>query len=300
MVLAVSGAQSRAIRIKFHDGRNVYVRWRLRQLAKAYLKHYQATYAIIYLTPGFSMAVAEACNELGINYSAVVLRDRRLMDLYGIEGERLQELEGKAITVHEHETYQEVNDFLMENTTQVFSLYDKDNAPSATADLINKAYEKGKDIINLWDTWERRKESSFPFSNLQKVTITYGGEDYPSVENYFQAMKTTDTFLRHRFTLLTPVEALQYGKTIEVRPDWDDIQVQVMEHGLKLKFKDRKYMRMLLASGSDELIYWNSWHDSLFGVCYCRECQGIGENRLGKMLMGIRDSFEEGGEDVFT
>ena len=46
---------------------------------------------------------------------------------------------------------------------------------------------------------------------------------------------------------------------------------------------------MLLATGGEELIEGNWWHDNFFGVCTCGPCDGKGKNNLGKILMRVRE-----------
>ena len=44
----------------------------------------------------------------------------------------------------------------------------------------------------------------------------------------------------------------------------------------------------LLATGDDELVEFNTWNDKYWGVC-----RGEGENKLGKVLMRIRQEFKD-------
>jgi predicted NAD-dependent protein-ADP-ribosyltransferase YbiA (DUF1768 family) len=46
---------------------------------------------------------------------------------------------------------------------------------------------------------------------------------------------------------------------------------------------------MLLATGDEELIEGNTWHDNTWGNCVCQKCQDIpGRNMLGMLLMELR------------
>ena len=47
----------------------------------------------------------------------------------------------------------------------------------------------------------------------------------------------------------------------------------------------------LLATGEEELIEGNYWHDTCWGVCNCAKCGDKGENRLGKLLMEVRTLY---------
>jgi len=71
---------------------------------------------------------------------------------------------------------------------------------------------------------------------------------------------------------------------IDCRYDWDEVRVDIMHSILISKFSDIHLMDKLVATGNAELIEKNSWGDVFWGVC-----KGVGENRLGKLLMGLRN-----------
>jgi len=107
---------------------------------------------------------------------------------------------------------------------------------------------------------------------------------YPTVEHYYQAMKTLDLKQREAIRLaLTAGDAKRLGGECELRPDWDDVKLQIMEEALRQKFKRNPLHDQLMATGRQELIEGNTWGDKFWGV------DGTGENHLGKLLMQIRD-----------
>ena len=61
-----------------------------------------------------------------------------------------------------------------------------------------------------------------------------------------------------------------------------------MLQGLRLKFAIPELAEKLLATGEAELIEGNSWGDTTWGVY-----KDIGENRLGKLLMQVRQELKE-------
>lgn len=70
-----------------------------------------------------------------------------------------------------------------------------------------------------------------------------------------------------------------------MRPDWDDVKVDVMEEIVYAKFtQNENLMHMLVLTEDMPLIEGNSWGDTFWGVC-----DGVGENNLGKILMRVRD-----------
>jgi ribA/ribD-fused uncharacterized protein len=106
-------------------------------------------------------------------------------------------------------------------------------------------------------------------------------------EHWFQAMKTTD--FREQLLVLgqpTPGKAKRVGRKVSLRPDWDDIKVDVMSHCVVQKFMQHPELAALLeATGDAELIEGNIWNDTFWGVC-----RGKGENNLGKILMEVRSA----------
>jgi ribA/ribD-fused uncharacterized protein len=122
-------------------------------------------------------------------------------------------------------------------------------------------------------------------SNFWPAIVHLDGVDYPTVEHAYVAAKTLDTIKRaevHRAA--TPGEAKRIGRKLQLRPDWDDVKVQVMADLLRQKFAHPALRDMLLATGNAELIEGNTWGDRFWGQCPV----GVGENHLGRLLMELR------------
>jgi ribA/ribD-fused uncharacterized protein len=114
-------------------------------------------------------------------------------------------------------------------------------------------------------------------------------ESCPTTEHAFQALKTNNP--ASRFTIIqasTPGAAKRLGKQVELRPDWEEKKVMFMENLLRQKFSIPKLASMLLATGDENLIEENEWHDQFWGSCTCAQCGNKGANMLGKLLMKIR------------
>ena len=130
-------------------------------------------------------------------------------------------------------------------------------------------------------------------SNFYNSMICHEYIFYPTVEHYFQAMKSTDLKIRKWIAdAPTPGEAKRRGRAIQLRPDWEEVKEQVMLDGLRLKFKIPALREMLLETRSSELIEGNYWHDNTWGNCSCDKCKDIeGKNMLGKLLMKVRSEL---------
>ncbi len=129
-------------------------------------------------------------------------------------------------------------------------------------------------------------------SNFHLVNIHYQGIDYPSTEHAYQAAKTLELedkiYISH--SVKTPGEAKKIGMTLDLREDWDEIKLKVMEDITRLKFKNPELRQKLLDTGDQELVEGNTWNDVFWGVC-----RGVGQNHLGKILMRIRSEIKESG-----
>lgn len=111
---------------------------------------------------------------------------------------------------------------------------------------------------------------------------------FPTMEHYFQANKADNqNDYLHIAYAPTPGEAKWLGRKIQLRPDWEKIKDNVMLTGLRKKFADPELRSLLLSTGDEELIEGNYWGDTYWGVC-----NGVGQNKLGKLLMQVREEIK--------
>ena len=131
-------------------------------------------------------------------------------------------------------------------------------------------------------------DGEFAFlSNFYPCTVRDGKLTFPSTAHYFQAMKTLDMVERiYNSRAATPGESKKMGRSVKLRPDWEEVKLSVMETALRQKFADPELAAMLTATGDEELVEGNWWNDTYWGVC-----RGVGENNLGKLLMKIRSEL---------
>ena len=134
---------------------------------------------------------------------------------------------------------------------------------------------------------------NFFLSNFYLCHILWDEFHYPSVENAYQAWKTPDVHLRKPFLKYSSGQAKREGKLLSLRPDWDRGRVALMKTLLRIKFADPVLREKLLATGDQELIEGNNWHDTFWGVCVCVGCADKdGLNMLGKLLMEVREEIK--------
>jgi len=130
----------------------------------------------------------------------------------------------------------------------------------------------------------------YGFTNFSDHAVIYEGKRYPTSEHLYQSMKfahkpriaehirTCSTLPRVAFN-----EAHKFQS--EVRPDWIQVNIQVMDFVLWHKFTQHHDLkRQLLSTGNANLIE-DSKVDSFWGI----GANGSGRNELGKALERLRD-----------
>ena len=137
-------------------------------------------------------------------------------------------------------------------------------------------------------------------SNFFPVKIVHQSITYPTVEHYYVALKIkNDQQLDGRYISLmdcreliakisTPAKVKQFGKTLKLRRDWEDVKLDVMLWGIREKFKNEDLRTLLLSTGDEKLVETNFWGDKFWGVY-----KGEGENNLGKIIMKVRDEIRQ-------
>ena len=139
-----------------------------------------------------------------------------------------------------------------------------------------------------------RKEYFF-LSNFYDAPAQYGSVIYPTSEHAFQAAKTLNPMQRIAIKRTsTPDQAKYKGRRVELRSDWEEMKDAIMEEIVRSKFSDSALAERLKATGDEELVEGNYWHDNYWGNCTCSKCAAIkGQNKLGKILMKIRSELNE-------
>ena len=124
-------------------------------------------------------------------------------------------------------------------------------------------------------------------SNMYTCDIEYGGFKYPCVENAFQAQKTVDEKEKLLFLYVSPYIACKIGKRIQIRSDWKDIRLKIMEDLIRMKFSNSELSKLLKNTDDRPLVYANLQGDNFWGVYNPEK----GQNNLGKILMKIRSEL---------
>lgn len=133
-----------------------------------------------------------------------------------------------------------------------------------------------------------RDEYDF-LSNFYNAPVTWEGLTYQNSEAAFQAAKVLTEEERRPFTTLPANKAKRLGRQVQLRPDWEEVKVSIMESIVRAKFSQNADLAVrLLATGDAELVEGNNWGDTCWGVDVRT---GKGQNHLGRILMKIRDEL---------
>lgn len=124
-------------------------------------------------------------------------------------------------------------------------------------------------------------------SNFYPSEIIFNGESFPTVEHAYQAAKCEDAKLYQRIRNAPDAAAAnRLGKKVKLRPYWDDVKFDIMLYLVTKKFEIPALHKKLVETGDEELCEGNWWGDIYWGVC-----KGVGDNHLGKILMGLRKGY---------
>jgi len=144
--------------------------------------------------------------------------------------------------------------------------------------------------------WSRNREFR-ELSNFHEVPMEIDGQQWRSVEHYYQAQKFAGSPMEEAIrNAPSPKTARDLGRTQSpfFVDDWDSQRLVVMEKALRAKFTQNQILRRFLLSTGDEELIHRSHHDTFWGVT----SQSKGENVLGRLLMKVRKSLRQAEDSV--
>jgi ribA/ribD-fused uncharacterized protein len=133
------------------------------------------------------------------------------------------------------------------------------------------------------------------FSNFSPHGIQLQATHWPTVEHYYQSQKFVGTADAALIPLIhaapTPAQAAALGRdrTYQVRPDWEQVKLQVMREAVLKKFLTHTDIAAILISTGNQLIVENSQTDYYWGWGE----EQTGQNHLGKILMSVRHQIRQ-------
>lgn len=130
-------------------------------------------------------------------------------------------------------------------------------------------------------------------SNMTLVDIKLKGIIYPSVEHAYMSEKSKEKTWKE-FCSNREISGKQvkvYSKTIDLRYDWLNVRLKVMEYCLREKFKQEPFKQLLLDTENQNIQEGNYWNDRFWGVDL-KQDPNTGENNLGRLIMKIREELK--------
>lgn len=132
-------------------------------------------------------------------------------------------------------------------------------------------------------------------SNFAEYPIVVDGVEWPTSEHYYQAAKfTEDPEWREAIRLKQrPYDAWRMGRSPDhaVRGDWEAVKDQVMLLAVRAKFFQHAGLGWQLVGTGDALLVEHAPGDRYWGD----GGDGSGLNRLGEILMQVREELREAG-----
>lgn len=126
-------------------------------------------------------------------------------------------------------------------------------------------------------------------SNFYPSRMIIDKTEYRNVESFYQSQKYEDRGLQEYVrSAIMPAVAKQRGRAFPVRPDWEQVKVEVMLKGLRAKFQQNPELRQMLLATGDAVLYEDSPTDLFWGK--------KGQDMLGKLLMRVRSEISRDAE----
>ncbi|MBQ6256022.1 MAG: DUF1768 domain-containing protein [Clostridia bacterium] len=207
------------------------------------------------------------------------------------------------------EKIKEIRPYLAEHWDRftVFDAPEEISAISSSAfrEKLHSSDESAKELVTqeVWEIMSKNgklpwnsitdfHEEQYRFlSNFYEAHVLYGGLVYGSNEAAFQAQKCVTEEEKVQFTEFGPGKSKGVGRRVQLRPDWEDVKTGIMEEIVRAKFTQHQELAArLLATGDKVLVEGNHWGDTCWGV---DTRTGQGENRLGKILMKVREELKK-------
>jgi ribA/ribD-fused uncharacterized protein len=160
--------------------------------------------------------------------------------------------------------------------------------------MINDSYEPENLKMDEIRFYRANEKPYGAFSNLYRRPVEFEGELFPTAEHAYQAGKARKPEVR-RWLMAAPTPALlamaAHGLYVwDIAPNWSKIKFERMKGVLRAKFSQHEDLReLLLSTGSARLVESatvNNAVNRLWG-----EVNGVGQNKLGQLLMEVRDEL---------
>lgn len=164
--------------------------------------------------------------------------------------------------------------------------------------IIDENFENEENPLTNNDVrfYRANKKPYGPFSNLYKRAIIFEGEEYKTSEHAYQAGKARKEEVK-KWLMAAPSPALlamaAHGLYVwDVHPDWSKTKFDRMKRILVCKFTQHKDLQELLLSTGNKRLVEVATVDNAVNRLW-GEVNGKGENKLGNLLMEVREEIRQ-------
>ena len=139
-----------------------------------------------------------------------------------------------------------------------------------------------------------RDEDYYEFTNFAPYHVTIDFKVWPTTEHYFQAQKFAGTPYEEAIRRMSfPREAFDFSRKPEVsrwcRSDWEQVKEDIMHKALLAKFTQHEWLCRRLLGTANRWLVEHTKNDSYWGD----GGDGTGKNRLGNLLMQVRQALRQ-------
>lgn len=196
------------------------------------------------------------------------------------------------------------NDVLSNYLERIVILPQPEGTAGVSSSVVRERMLSGESCCEMlcpgvWELFKDFTSKDFPdvinrfkgeydfLCNRFPCRILWEGLEYRSAEAAFQASKCQDEKERRGYAGCSTDKAILKGKDQIPYLGWEEDQLRIMESILRAKFEQNpSLMEKLLDTGNRVLLNGNNRQETFWGVDLY---SWIGENRLGKIIMNIRD-----------
>jgi N-glycosidase YbiA len=149
-------------------------------------------------------------------------------------------------------------------------------------------------MIRFWGI--KNKQYAF-LSNFYYAPILIDGKEYFTVEHYYQSVKFSGTPIEERIRNLSLAKETKkeaYKLKNHIRKDWIDVREDFMYKALRAKFIQHPRLKKLLLDTKNHDLIEDSPYDEYWGS---GGLYANGKNRLGVLLMQLREELRREGND---
>lgn len=139
--------------------------------------------------------------------------------------------------------------------------------------------------------YSRKNPRYYFLTNFYSSPFELDSYEWKTVEHYFQAMKFVEhpDYFHSVRQCITPSRAKSLGRTrnYPLREDWEEVKEDIMLKALYAKFEQNPLLKDQLLDTGNCILIEDSPTDYYWGIGK----RGTGKNRLGHLLMRVRDEI---------